>query len=783
MSMTAEKNEQLHMTGLTAAEVQAREKAGKSNRLPDSSSQSVSSIIIGNVCTYFNIIFFGLALLVILVGAYRNLTFLPVVIANMVIGIIQQLRAKKVLDALSLLDVTEYTAIRDGAETTVAMEKLVLGDLIRLGAGQQIPADAEVVDGRISVNEALLTGEADEIEKESGSELMSGSFVVSGSCVARLTRVGAESYAAKLTMKAKEVKNKKSEMIRDIELIILVAGIVIIPVGCAMVYNSVAVNGHTMQEGIVSMVGAVVGMIPEGLYLLLTVALTMSAARLARKKVLLHDMKSIETLARVDVLCVDKTGTITSDVMTVTDIFLPVSGGENTEEGKALLSRYASTVPDTNITMEAIRAYLPKAEPLQATQVTAFSSKLKYSEIRTEGMTYRFGAPEFLLSEEQLEQNRGRIEDYTGRGQRVLALVQSEGTPKDGNDPVNPRPVLFISLANEIRETAPVTFTYFKEQGVEIKVISGDNPLTVSRVALEAKIDGAEKYVDAATLETEEDYRKAVRDYTVFGRVKPEQKKSLIEAIKANGQKVAMTGDGVNDILAMKEADCSIAMGGGSDAARQAAQVVLMDSDFSHMEQIVTEGRRIINNMTRSGILFLYKNIFSFLLAIFTIVLSFQYPMRPTQVSLISGFNIGLPGFLLAMENNTRRQRGRLLTRTLRGAAPAALLSFVLVCVLMIFGSAWKLTDDEIGVTSTYLLSAVCFMLLWKLVHPLNRYRIAVFALCIVAMVLGVVVLWNVFILAEVSTRGGLFALGYALAGALLMWVISLVMQKRDVVK
>ena len=781
--MTAEKSEQLHMTGLTAAEVQAREKAGKTNRLPDSSSQSVSAIIIGNVCTYFNFIFFGLALLVILVGAYRNLTFLPVVIANMVIGIIQQLRAKKVLDALSLLDVTEYTAIRDGADTTVAMEKLVLGDLIRLGAGQQIPADAEVVDGRISVNEALLTGEADEIEKESGSELMSGSFVVSGSCVARLTRVGAESYAAKLTMKAKEVKNKKSEMIRDIELIILVAGIVIIPVGCAMVYNSVAVNGHSMQEGIVSMVGAVVGMIPEGLYLLLTVALTMSAARLARKKVLLHDMKSIETLARVDVLCVDKTGTITSDVMTVTDIFLPVAGGEDTEEGKALLSRYASTVPDTNITMEAIRAYLPKAEPLPATQVTAFSSKLKYSEIRTEGMTYRFGAPEFLLSEEQLEQNRSRIEDYTGRGQRVLALVQSEGTPKEGDVPMNPRPVLFISLANEIRETAPATFTYFKEQGVEIKVISGDNPLTVSRVALEAKIDGAEKYVDAATLETEEDYRKAVREYTVFGRVKPEQKKSLIEAIKANGQKVAMTGDGVNDILAMKEADCSIAMGGGSDAARQAAQVVLMDSDFSHMEQIVTEGRRIINNMTRSGILFLYKNIFSFLLAIFTIVLSFQYPMRPTQVSLISGFNIGLPGFLLAMENNTRRQRGRLLTRTLRGAAPAALLSFVLVCVLMIFGSAWKLTDDEIGVTSTYLLSAVCFMLLWKLIHPLNRYRIAVFALCIVAMILGVVVLWNVFILAKVSTRGGLFALGYALAGALLMWVISLVMQKRDVVK
>ena len=779
---------QLHLTGLTSAEAAELERSGKSNRLPDHSSQSVGSIIFRNVCTYFNAIFFGLAILVILVGAYRNLTFMPVVIANMIIGIVQQLRAKKVLDELSLLDVTEFTAIRDGADCRIAMERLVLGDLIRLSAGQQIPADAEVVEGQVSVNEALLTGEADEIEKNPGSELMSGSFVVSGSCVARLTRVGSESYAAKLTAKAKEVKNKKSEMIRDIELIILVAGIVIIPVGCAMVYNSVVVNGHSMQEGIVSMVGAVVGMIPEGLYLLLTVALTMSAARLARKKVLLHDMKSIETLARVDVLCVDKTGTITSEEMTVTELFLPAGQTTGLEEVEDLLARYAATVPDTNITMQAIRAHMKKAEPLAATDITAFSSKLKYSEIRTADAVYRFGAPEFLLSETVMQENKSGIEEFTGRGQRVLALVKAEpdaGSTAEDSGPsltTNAVPLLFIALANEIRETAPATFTYFREQGVQIKVISGDNPLTVSRVAIAAQIENADRYIDAATLETEEDYREAVKNYTVFGRVKPEQKKSLIEAIKANGQKVAMTGDGVNDILAMKEADCSIAMGGGSDAARQAAQVVLMDSDFSHMEQIVTEGRRIINNMTRSGILFLYKNIFSLLLALFTIFLSFQYPMRPTQISLISGFNIGLPGFLLAMENNTRRQHGRLLTRTLKGAFPAAILSFVMVSVLMIFGSDLNLTEDEIGVASTFLLSAVCFMLLWKLIHPLNRYRIAVFIICIIAMVLGIFALWNIFILAEVSTRGMFIGIGYALIGAVIMWVISLVTRRKDAV-
>ena len=746
------RTEQDNLRGLTEQEAKDLEKAGKSNVLPDQSQQSVASIIIGNVCTYFNAIFFGLAILVISVGAYRNLLFLPVVIANMIIGIVQQLRAKKVLDSLSLLDVTEYTVIREGTDRKIAMEKLVLGDLIRLSAGQQIPADAEVVDGKISANEALLTGEADEVEKEAGAPLMSGSFVVSGSCIARLTRVGASSYAAQLTAKAKEVKNKKSEMIRDIEKIILVAGIIIIPVGGAMVASSMAAGGHTLQEAVVSMVGAVVGMIPEGLYLLLTVALTMSAARLARKKVLLHDMKSIETLARVDVLCVDKTGTITSDVMTVTETFLPAGETKSKEEAEALLISYIYTVPVDNITMNALRAKFPTGTAWEATEIKPFSSKLKYSEIHAYGRIYRLGAPEFLLSEELLAKNQAVIEERTGKGRRVLVLIQDDS------------PVLFVSLANEIRETAPATFTYFKEQGVKIKVISGDNPLTVSRVAMAAGIEAAELYVDAATLKTEEDYRKAVRNYTVFGRVKPEQKKELILAIKANGQKVAMTGDGVNDILAMKEADCSIAMGGGSDAARQAAQVVLMDSDFSHMEQIVTEGRRIINNITRSGILFLYKNIFSLLLAVFCIILTMQYPIKLTQISLISGLNIGLPGFLLAMENNTRRQRGRLLTRTLRGAAPSSIFTFLMVLLLMLIGPHAGLTADEISVTGMYILSAIGFALLWKLIHPLNKYRIAVFAISILGMIFMVSVFWSMFMNSTIRFGAGLAAIGLAIA-------------------
>lgn len=763
------------LQGLTSKEVEALVRDGKTNSISKHSSQSVASIILSNVVTYFNAIFFGLAFLVIMVGAYRNLLFLPVVLANIIIGIIQQLRAKKVLDKLSLLDITEYTVIRDGRETSVGSEKLVLGDIVILRSGQQIPADAELIEGKISANESLLTGEADEIEKEEGSVLMSGSFVVSGECKARLTHVGVDSYAARLTEKAKEVKNKKSEMIKDIETIIKVAGILIIPVGILMIIDSVVINGRNLQDGVVAVVSAIVGMIPEGLYLLLTVALTMSAARLALKKVLLHDMRSIETLARVDVLCVDKTGTITSDVMSVTDVFAP-KGKDLGKEAKEIFTKYIHTVPDTNITMVALRNYFKENITLDATEVKPFSSKEKFSEIITKEATYRLGAPEFILTEEILNENKINIEKYTGKGERVLAFIKIDKT--------GTTPILFVSIANEIRENAPDTFKYFAEQGVIIKVISGDNPLTVSRVAMAANIENAEKYVDASTLETEEDYLEAVREYTVFGRVKPEQKKSLIKAIKKNGQKVAMTGDGVNDILAMKSADCSIAMGGGSDAARQAAQVVLLDSDFSHMKQIVSEGRRIINNMTRSGILFLYKNIFSLLLALFTIVLSIHYPLKPTQISLISMFNIGLPGFLLAMENNTRRQRGRLLTRTLRGAIPSSVISFLAIAVFMYIGPKFfNLTDDEMGVAGTYFLSAVGFVLLWKLIHPLNKYRIFVFVLCVTGMVGSIIGFWNIFIMAEVTVRGTWISVGYALAGALLMRLILKIMAKMQLEK
>ncbi|MBP5186203.1 MAG: HAD-IC family P-type ATPase [Clostridiales bacterium] len=632
----------------------------KKKRVLSARNDTVGAIIFHNVFTYFNLVFAVIAVLLVIARSYRDLAFLPIIIANTGIGIFQQLRSKKVLDQLSVLAQATYTVERNGEKVTVPMDELQKGDIIFLEGGQQIPADGELCEGTLNVNESLLTGEADEIEKTEGGTLMSGSFVVSGKGKARLTAVGEDCYAAQLTTKAREIKDKKSEMVKNIELIIKIAGIMIIPLGIALYVEGVTINHLTVSESIVAMVGAIIGMIPEGLYLLLTVALALGAMHLAQKQVLLHDMRSIETLARVDVLCVDKTGTITSNDMSVTDIFAPVGpdGKRKTADDpdkfmlseRQLISRYISTVDDGNITMNALVAYFDKGEVFTDCQVTPFTSKLKYSEVILKDKTYRLGAPDILLSKEDYGKNSDMIEEQANKGLRVLVFAEVE---KDGHI----APVMFIVLKNGIRKNAEETFAYFKEQGVEVKVISGDNPLTVSKIATQVGIKNADKYVDATTLETDEDIEEAVKNYTVFGRVKPEQKKSIVLALKKFGLKVAMTGDGVNDILAMKEADCSIAMGNGSDAARQAAQVVLLDSDFSRMKDIVSRGRQIINNITRSSTVFLFKNIFSALLAICAIVASFTYPLKPAQVALVTLFNTGVPAFLLSLEPNIRKQK------------------------------------------------------------------------------------------------------------------------------
>lgn len=544
--------------GLTSEEVRERIDNGLTNHADISTQKTVGQIVKSNLFTYFNLIFLILTVLLCIVGSFRNLTFLPVIIGNTVIGIFQELRAKKTLDKMSMLNAPHSIVVRDGEQQKIQSEELVKDDIIILSAGNQICADATVLSGSISVNEALLTGESDEIKKKSGDGLMSGSFVVSGQCYAKLDKVGNESYISQLTAQAKAMGDgEQSEMIRYINKLVKWVGIIIIPVGIILFCQAYIMNGETFKKSVVSMVAAVLGMIPEGLYLLTTVALALSTIRLAKKQVLLHDMKSIETLARVDVLCVDKTGTITEPGMQVTELVISGRCGDAEMDKRAfahLLADYSAVIEDNNATMEAIRAYVAKNEIEKGSRTLLktqpFTSANKYSKVSFVEGDYMLGAPEFIMKD-RYEEISGEIEEYQSKGYRVLLMAESG---EDSIGSVRPlggiSPIGYIVLSNPIRENAESTFTYFKEQGVAIKVISGDNPATVSEVAKRAGIDGAENYVDASTLASEKDITEAVDKYTVFGRVTPKQKQLIVRALQKQKHTVAMTGDGVNDILA-----------------------------------------------------------------------------------------------------------------------------------------------------------------------------------------------------------------------------------------
>lgn len=782
----------INITGLTDEEVRQRVEEGLTNRADISTDKTTKGIVISNVFTYFNLIFLVITILLIMVGSFRNLTFLPIIIGNTVIGIVQEIRAKKTLEKMSLLNAPRADVIRNGSVKQISTEELVKDDVILLTAGKQICADAVVISGNIQVNESLLTGEADEVEKTEGSTLMSGSFVVSGECYARLEKVGNESYISKLSLEAKSMGGKEqSEMIRSINLIVKWVGIVIIPIGLILFWQSHFVNGESITKSVTSTVAAIIGMIPEGLYLLTTVALALSTMKLARKKVLLHDMKSIETLARVDVLCVDKTGTITEPDMKLKEIFLcKNSGADGTQtaltldELKSLILDYANASVDNNATMLALKAYAADAltnntSALHRTAVSqqAFSSSLKYGSVTFSDGTYLLGAPEFIMHEDF-----ARIEEeiipYADKGDRVLLFARYDGENVENGINGSVTPLGFVALANPIRENAVKTFEYFKSQGVAIKVISGDNPRTVSRIAIQAGIESAESFVDAATLDTEDKIADAVNKYTVFGRVTPKQKKQLVKALQAKGHTVAMTGDGVNDILAMKDADCSVAMASGSEAAAQAAQVVLLDSDFAHMPDVVYEGRRVVNNIQRSASLFLVKNIFSLLLSLFSVILMVTYPLEPAQVSLISMFTIGVPGFLLALEQNKDRIKGRFITNVMLKALPGGLTDVIAVGALVVCGEVFCISDASIGTIATLVLSVVGFMILFKISEPLNRMKYAVIIGNIAGLVFSGFFLKKLFALTDLSNICILLMIVFGFAAESLFRNLTLLVEK-----
>lgn len=782
----------INITGLTDEEVRQRVEEGLTNRADISTDKTTKEIVISNVFTYFNLIFLVITILLIMVGSFRNLTFLPIIIGNTVIGIVQEIRAKKTLEKMSLLNAPRADVIRNGSVKQISTEELVKDDVILLTAGKQICADAVVISGNIQVNESLLTGEADEVEKTEGSTLMSGSFVVSGECYARLEKVGNESYISKLSLEAKSMGGKEqSEMIRSINLIVKWVGIVIIPIGLILFWQSHFVNGESITKSVTSTVAAIIGMIPEGLYLLTTVALALSTMKLARKKVLLHDMKSIETLARVEVLCVDKTGTITEPDMKLKEIFLcKNSGADGTQtaltldELKSLILDYANASVDNNATMLALKAYAADAltnntSALHRTAVSqqAFSSSLKYGSVTFSDGTYLLGAPEFIMHEDF-----ARIEEeiipYADKGDRVLLFARYDGENVENGINGSVTPLGFVALANPIRENAVKTFEYFKSQGVAIKVISGDNPRTVSRIAIQAGIESAESFVDAATLDTEDKIADAVNKYTVFGRVTPKQKKQLVKALQAKGHTVAMTGDGVNDILAMKDADCSVAMASGSEAAAQAAQVVLLDSDFAHMPDVVYEGRRVVNNIQRSASLFLVKNIFSLLLSLFSVILMVTYPLEPAQVSLISMFTIGVPGFLLALEQNKDRIKGHFITNVMLKALPGGLTDVIAVGALVVCGEVFCISDASIGTIATLVLSVVGFMILFKISEPLNGMKYAVIIGNIAGLVFSGFFLKKLFALTDLSNICILLMIVFGFAAESLFRNLTLLVEK-----
>lgn len=808
--------------GLSKAEVDDRVARDAVNHAVGSASKSQKEIICSNIFTYFNLLFFIIAVMLIAVGSFRDLTFLPVIIANTAIGIFQELRSKKVLDDLTILNAPKNTVVRDGQEQVIAAEELVLDDIIILSAGNQIPADAIVLEGEVLVNEALLTGESDQITKKKGDELLSGSFIVSGECRARIDKVGSDSYIAKLTLEAKEMKDGEvSEMIRALDRLVKIVGIIIIPIGIILFSQQHFINETPIRESVTATVAAIIGMIPEGLYLLASVALAVSVMRLASQKVLVHNMKCIETLARVDVLCVDKTGTITDNTMTVKKV-LPLrktvvesddglqkaqegvadttaanssvadqkqmagnvptkqetqdkrSGveGSGTEEIPAFtpeesaafelaVGDFAAAMATDNITMKAIKEHFRKRSGKRPEKVIPFSSATKYSGAVFEDGSYVLGAPEFILRE-SYEEYSSQIERWSRQGFRVLVFAEYPGT-LTGEALTEPAsPLGMILVANPIREKAPETFRYFVEQGVEIKVISGDNPVTVSEVAKEAGIANAEAYVDASTLQDYEELYAAAKRYTVFGRVTPDQKRQLVSALKHMGHTVAMTGDGVNDVLALKDADCSIAMASGSDAASQVAQLVLLESDFSKMPSVVAEGRRVVNNIERTASLFLVKNIFSLLLSIFSIVLLVNYPLEPSQISLISMFTIGIPAFFMSLEPNTDRINGHFLSNVLFKALPGGLTDFLVVSCLYTFCMEFNVNETDVSTSCTVILAIVGLMILFKIASPMNRFHWILWFSMMGGLVYCIIFVRKIFAITSISRQSMMLLLVFA---------------------
>lgn len=764
--------------GLTAAQVSERAEAGWSNAPVESPGKTTGQIVADNVFTYFNMIFVILALCIISVGSWQNLMFMVIVVVNTLIGIVQELKAKRTLDNLILLSEPNCTVVRSGREQTIAVCDAVRDDIVVFKAGNEIFADATVVEGSCAANEALITGEAHDEEKRPGDALLSGSFLVAGTCLARLTRVGADSYASGLTIKAREQKPpQESEMMRSLTKLVKIIGILIIPLGLLMAFKEIYILEANVKDGIVATVASMVGMIPEGLYLLTTLALLAGVLRLSKQKTLVKEVATIESLARTDVLCVDKTGTITSDEMQVAELAPLCPDRFTPDDLSMVIQEYLASQKNDNATLKAIRDHFGSKSERIPQKVLPFSSSRKYGAVSFfDDESYILGAPDVILGERYPE-FQDLIEERLELGNRVLLLSHYDLRPGEGSlDCRRLLPLALISLKNKIRPAAAETFKFFRDEGVDIKVISGDNALAVSKIAESAGIVNAERYIDARSLHSDEELENAILNYTVIGRVSPEQKQKFVKALKQNGHTVAMTGDGVNDVLALKEADCSIAMASGSDAASRVSHIVLLNSDFSSMPQVVAEGRRVINNIERSATLFLVKNIFSFCLAVISLIFTFQYPITPAQLSLVGAVTIGIPGFFLAMEPNCEIVKGRFLPNVIRRALPGGLSDVFLVLFVIIFFAVFPLQKAMAGTVCAFLVAAVGFLMVYKTSMPLNRLRKILLAALITGFIISSVFLKDLFTLTGLDTGARLILIVFLLLALPVFKTMSVLM-------
>ena len=737
------------LRGLTSSEVAERISQGKVNSNADVKTKTIGQIVAGHALTLFNAVNLALAVLVVFTGQYRNMLFLGVVFSNFAIGVFQEIRAKRMVDKLSILTRQDVRAIRDGQEATVAVGELVVDDLVILSRGDQVPADCVVVQGTAAANESLLTGESDAIAKAPGSELLSGSFLDSGLVWARVTRVGSDSYAAAINAEAKYVKAVRSEIQDTLKAIIRFSSIIMAPLGAALFVRTMSSNGGGLESAILSTVAALVGMIPQGLVLLTSTVFAIATTRLASRKVLVQQQYCVETLARVDTLCLDKTGTITSggmEVSRVVDAEGSVEGGGASAASEALATVALANAGDANETARAILDYADRhgVTGKEVVRAIPFDSSRKYSGCVTAGgEALVMGAVQFVLGRDGSESASLVLSGFD-KLERVLVIASAEGFDDSGAIEGDPRVLGFVGIRDQIRDTAARTMAYFVEQGVELRVISGDDPRTVSAIAAEVGVPGAERFVDASTLTTRDELAAAVAEKRVFGRVTPQQKREMVTILQEMGRTVAMTGDGVNDVLALKRADCSVSMASGSAAARNVSEIVLADNDFAHMPEVVAEGRRSINNLERSSSLFLVKTVFSAFLALVCVLLP-PYPFIPVQMTLISSAIIGIPSFVLALEPNHEVVRGNFLARVLARSLPASLSITAALFVAIVAGRLLGFGFSQLSTVCTVLTAEVGILLIIRISQPMTMLRRALVIVVAAIMVVGCTVAAPVF--------------------------------------